>query len=293
MLDNPYDVLELPHNTSFSEVRLKYYKLAKIHHPDKYNGTDTEKSVNEEYFKKVTVAYHHLEQKEKNGGIDESFLPNSKEDWRSVWSSVDTFFMQPDAWKHMRTIFKDALKEVATKTFQKHHSITLQVTLEEVHMQKLKKLRLFLKNISEPIFIHVNASNFPFKRIQHMLSTGEEIDIDVDIKILKHSIYTTDALLGTYDLYATYEITLGEYISGKSIKLPYLDNSKIDIEIKPFAKIEKPIIFSNKGLFYNDGDLYIKLEIILPTKDMLLKQPLEFQENLLNSLNALYEKSTT
>ena len=59
----------------------------------------------------------------------------------------------------MKTILKDTLKdtvyEVATKTLQKYHYINVLVTLEEIHMKKQKKLRLFLSNIKEPIFITI------------------------------------------------------------------------------------------------------------------------------------------
>ena len=300
--ENPYDILELPYGTPFTEVRIKYYKIAKTHHPDKFIGTEEEKKHNEEYFKKVTVAYRHIEVAEQNGtkidpnglfGFGSSnftYSDFSKDDWRSVWTSVESFFNKPEVWNCMKNIITDTLKEVATKVYQKHHSITLPLKLEEIYIEKTKKLRLFLKNIPEPVFINVNAANFPHKISKTaLLSNGQEIEIAIDCIATEHNLYQYDNILGTDDLYTTIDITIAEYILGKKIQLKYLDGNDIIINMLPFGDLSKSLCIPNKGLRQNKGDLYISINIILPDKELWNSQSIDFKEKLLNSLNALYK----
>ena len=300
--ENPYDVLQIPYNTSFNDVRIKYYKIARTHHPDKFIGADDEKIKNEEYFKKVTVAYRQIELAEQNGtkidpnglfGFGSSnyaYTDFSKEDWRSVWNGVETFFKNPEVWKYMKNIITDTLKDVATKMYPKHHSIKLQLKLEEIYAEKVKKLRLFLTNIPEPVFINVNAANFPHKLSKTaILSNGQEIEIAIDCVAIEHEQYHYDNILGTDDLYTTINITIPEYILGKKIQLKYLDGSDISVNMLPFTDISQALCISNKGLRRNKGDLYISINVTLPDKELWDSQTIEFKEKLLKSLNALYK----
>jgi DnaJ-class molecular chaperone len=303
--ENPYKILEVPHGTPFAEVRIKYYKIARTHHPDKFIGTDEEKLHNEEYFKKVTVAYRRIEVAEQNGtNIDENtfngifgfgssnfnYTDYSKDEWRNVWSSVESFFNKPEVWTCMKNIITDTLKEVATKVYQKHHAVTLSLKLEEIYAEKTKKLRLFLNNIPEPVFINVNAANFPHKIVKHAtLSNGQEIEINVDCIAIEHELYQYDNILGTDDIYTTFQVTLSEYILGKKLTLRYLDGNDISINMLPFGDLSKSICIPKKGLRKNKGNLYICINITLPDKELWDSQTIDFKEKLLKSLNALYK----
>jgi DnaJ-class molecular chaperone len=301
---NPYTILEIPHGTPFSEVRVKYYKIARIHHPDKFIGSDDEKKTNEDYFKKVTVAYRQIEVAEQNinnggggagagifgfGSSNFTYGDYSKDDWRDVWSSVETFFNKPEIWTCMKNIITDKLKDVTTKMYQKHHSVTLELKLEEIYSEKIKKLRLFLKNIPEPVFITVNAANFPHKIIKHaILSNGQEIEITVDCVAIDHDVFRYDNLLGSDDLYTTVNITLAEYILGKKLNIEYLDKVPISVNMLPFGDISKSICVPNKGLRQNKGALWISINISLPDKKLWDLQTIDFKGKFLNNLNALY-----
>jgi len=318
-IDNPYDILEVPHGTPFNEVRIKYYKIARTHHPDKFIGTDDEKVKNEDYFKKVTVAYRRIEIAEQNGSAGFGFggigggggagtggglggifgfgssnfnyTEFSKDDWRNVWSSVETFFNKPEVWNCVKNIISDKVKEAVSKVYQKHHAISLELKLEEIYAEKPKKLRLFLKNIPEPVFITVNAANFPHKILKYAtLSNEQEIEIAVNCLALEHDMYTYDNILGTDDLYATVNITLSEYILGKKLFIKYLDGNDLAINMLPFTDIAQALCIQGKGLRKNKGDLYISINITLPRQELWDSQTIDFKEKLLKSLNALYGK---
>jgi DnaJ-class molecular chaperone len=305
MANDPYKILELPFGTAFNEVRIKYYKIARLHHPDKFSGTDEEKKANEDYFKKVTVAYRRIELSEQNGipiditrdndsdSIFQTFSTFSKDDWRSVWSSVDSFFSRPEIWDSMKTILIDKFKDIATKTIKKNHRVKVPLKYEDVYNAKMKKLRLFLDGIDEPVFIQVNAANFPHTLVKYTCIEihGREVELEItlDFELIEHPIYRYDNLFETCDLHADVKLTLSEYILGKKHMLPFLDGSEVAINIPPFNKDKHhSIIISGKGLHKNKGNLYVFIDIILPDKKIWDLQNVEFKEKLLKSLNMLY-----
>jgi hypothetical protein len=281
---NPYDILELPHDTPFSEVRVKYFKIARAHHPDKFVGTDEEKRENEEYFKKVTVAYRKIE----TGDMGDFSYTN--EDIRSVWSTVEQFFNKPELWQSMKNIIKDTLKDVATKTLHKFHNVTVPLKLEEIYQEKNKKLRLFLTGVDEPVFLDVNAANFPYKiKKCATLENGCEAEITIHFKTKKHKIYRYDDLFESNDLYCDVTITLAEYILGKRHAIEFLDGSEVIVNILPFTDVKNPILIENKGLRKDKGNMYVFVNVDLPDKKLWNMQNADFKEKLLFSLNAIYK----
>jgi DnaJ-class molecular chaperone len=282
---NPYDVLELAHDTPFQEVRVKYFKIARVHHPDKFMGTDEEKRANEEYFKKVTVAYRKIETGDVSNFSDFSY---TNEDIRGVWSSVEQFFNKPELWQSMKNIIKDTLKDVATKTLHKFHNVTVPLKMEEIYNEKNKKLRLFLTGVDEPVFVDVNAGDFPYKiKKCAILENGCEAIVTINFRLKTHKVYRHDDLFESNDLYADITITLAEYILGKRCCLEFLDGSEIIVNILPFMDVKSPILIENKGLRKDKGNLYVFVNIDLPDKKLWDSQNLDFKDKLLNSLNAI------
>lgn len=286
---NPYDILEVPRDTPFADVRVKYFKIARIHHPDKFTGTDEEKRDNEEYFKRVTVAYRKIETGDISNLGDFSHI-YTNEDIQSVWSSVEKFFNTPELWQSMKNIITDTLKDVATKTLHKFHNVTVPLKLEEIYNEKNKKLRLFLTGVDEPVFVDVNANNFPHKvKKCAILENGCEATITIHFKLKKHKIYRYDDLFDSDDLYADINISLAEYILGKRHSLDFLDGSEIIVNILPFMDLKIPILIENKGLRKNKGNLYVFVNVSLPDKELWNVQNVDFKEKLLKSLNAIYK----
>ena len=63
---NPYEILELPNNASFDEVKKQYRKLARKYHPD-FLGLDASKGIINDATKKlqeINQAYETIKQKE-------------------------------------------------------------------------------------------------------------------------------------------------------------------------------------------------------------------------------------
>ena len=282
---DPYEVLGLSGTATFAQVRARYFELAKLHHPDKLqNVSEVEKQTHEDYFKKVTVAYADIERR-KDGSAPHRENPD---DWRSVWSRMESIFQQPGMWQCV----KDTLLEVATKSLQiRNHCVKVPVTLEEIQSKKSKKLRLFLSHIDEPVFITINTGDYPAAQLEHELSTGLKIDILAEFCIQPHPTYRHDDVLDSWDLYATVKTTWLDYFTGRALQLPALDSAQppIDIKIEPFSTYEGPIVIEDKGLC-GLGNLYISVEMAAPDagKDVWDAQSPELQNKHIAFLNALY-----
>lgn len=72
-----YDLLNVSPTASESDIRKAYYKLAKIHHPDKVQGDKTDTA--EEKFKEIKFAYEVLTDKTKRDTYDRHGLEGLKD----------------------------------------------------------------------------------------------------------------------------------------------------------------------------------------------------------------------
>ena len=241
--ENPYDTLGVPNGASFPEVRAAYIKLAKLHHPDKLNETDNLEE-HEEYFKRITLAYKKIENKEKHGDVgdwDGDGEVGVGEDWGAIF----------------KKIFKQAVSEIK----KLYHSIEVPVSLEEIQNKKVKKLEIFLRDIEGPVYVKVNCGEWPSTTLIH-----DGYVIKTRFALKDHAIYHLDDILGTRDLYTTCELTWAEYLTGARCSILWCDGkTKISMIIPEFHDVELPIVFKGRGL-WGQGDLYVKLHITPPPK---------------------------
>lgn len=63
---NYYDILGIPENSTYDEIKTKYRELVKKYHPDVNNGNKEA----EEYFKKIVEAYEFLSNVKKNNNYE-------------------------------------------------------------------------------------------------------------------------------------------------------------------------------------------------------------------------------
>lgn len=239
---DPYEVLGLKYPCSKETIKARYYELARKHHPDKLHHLSKEEiDVHEQEFKKISSAYEML----------------SKEDWRTMWDKVP-IFNDPE---FISDILQNVINGVKNyvKTANNEHYITVDVSLEEVFQKKDKKLRLFLTDFPEPIFININCGAYPYLLYKY----NDTAIIHINFKLLPDGMFSLDTLFDSNDIFCTVFITLYEYIKGTKKHLQYLDGSTIDIVIEPCS--EKPIEIPNKGLHYK-GKLTIYIKTILPSK---------------------------
>jgi DnaJ-class molecular chaperone len=227
MEEDPYVVFGLVYPCTKEVIKARYYELARKHHPDKLQHLSKEEiDANEHKLKLINRAYETL----------------TKTDYEPEWNFNSIF----------ETVINN-VKNYTAKLLKEHH-ITVEVTLEELFNKKEKRLRLFLKGITQPIFITIHCSD--------KLHIHNELDIHITYKILPHKIYSVEE--DGNDIYSTIYISLYEFVKGCGYKIEYLDKTIVNITIPECDT--STIVIPKKGL-YGDGSLVIFIKIDLPKKE--------------------------
>jgi DnaJ-class molecular chaperone len=267
--------------------------LARKHHPDKLKNISDEEKINHEaIFKEISNAYSDIEKDIKNGGSGNStYASYSNDDWRSIWNELEAMFQSPGAWEKMASIVKNTVHDVTVEGLKqlKTHHIKINITLEEAHMKKQKKLRLFLSDIQEPIFVTVDTGEYPIMDIKHVLSNGFPVNITITMELLPHPIYRLDDVLDSWDLFTVIKTTWVDYINGKELTLKFVDGKTINVTLEPFNAYKGPICIENHGLC-GLGHLYISVDMATPSdsKGIWKSLPQDKKELFINMLQELY-----
>lgn len=261
-MDNPYDILELPRNSSKDDVKKKYRELALKYHPDKLGNINNEIEKNNkiEKFKKITVAYDIIiNDKCIDDYEDDIFSPNM---WKSTW---ETLFKDEETTKE---ILKDTFKDIA-KIFFTHnikpksyytpstkcikHNINLPVSYKEVYCSIKRKLRLILNKINEPIFLDINCNSYP-KIIKNYIDDNDtDHEITINLLFDHDNEYKHEIIDDKVNILTDLELSLKEHILGVNKDFNYF-NETININIEPLQDI---LVIKGKGI--NNGDLIINL----------------------------------
>ncbi|QIG60203.1 molecular chaperone [Dishui Lake large algae virus 1] len=175
------------------------------------------------------------------------------------------------------------------------HIFRLDVSLDEVHARKTRKVRLFLHDHpNDPIFVSVNYDMFPEMECEHTIN-GVTYTIVVQMVIKPHPVYYWDNMLDGWDLYTTVPILLSEYFTGCTRMLPPLgtrygkSTDPLKIDIPSFSSAKNSIKIDGHGL-QGRGSLYVSIDIRLPTQnewDNIEKTEPCFQDAFLSSCKKL------
>jgi hypothetical protein len=279
-----FATLGLPPTTPFSLIRRRYFELARQHHPDKLVGiTEEERKVHEEYFQKVTVAYHWLEQRGSKGTHKPSQHP---EDWRSIWSRVEGLFQRPDVWDTMKTILKDTVVDVVQKVAERNkcqHRVKVPVTLEEVSQKKRKKLQLFLQHVPHPVRLILDCGNYPMTSSAHVIG-GETHDIHITMILQAHPylIYYEEGDVFEHRC----RVSWYEYLKGTIREVVLPDGTTATLVIPPLPSLDEPLCVGCRALRGN-GTLKTWVELANPSQQSWCGLDATEKELLLTHLNAL------
>tara|TARA_B110001450_G_scaffold25356_1_gene22358 strand:+ start:9326 stop:10216 length:891 start_codon:yes stop_codon:yes gene_type:complete len=267
-MNNPYLILGISNNSSIYEIKKAYKKIALENHPDKhYNKTEDEKKLYSNKFNEATEAYNYLINKKNNSFENDFFFEEDDiKSWKDIWyDMINNKDETKDFIKNLAKIFID--KDIIGKKNKNiykftnlpiTHNIMLSVTYNEVYNNNNKKLRLILKNISEPIFIDIYCGN-SYPNITKIYIDDDDIEHNIIINLkfknqenITHITYDNNNKI---DLIYNIELNLVNYLYGYHNKILYIDNNLLDIYIPPFNKefyeIEK------KGI--NNGNLIFKI----------------------------------
>lgn len=260
---DPYEILGLNYPCTKEEIKARYRELARKHHPDKHQHLSKDEiDAHEQEFKKINLAYELLTKKE--------FEYTTKNEWKGIWENlnVSDIFSNPELLRNMGDILKNVVniaKEYKKQKATDHH-ITVEVSLEDVFHRREKKLRLFLKGITDPVFIYIDCGCYPSFLYTHITPDERTRFIHISFQLQPDERYSLDTVFETKDIFCHLELTLLEYMFGCTKTLEYLDQTQLQIPIDPCCLDTMEI--PQKGL-YGQGKLIIIPKVLLPKKDDL------------------------
>lgn len=272
------------------EIKNIYKKIALECHPDKLTNIsdENERTIRIERFKKASIAYKNaIDDFDNYGKLNyrstDYDYDNFSDDYE-IYNNFDLNF-----WKNTydsifkdKEIIKNTFIDVASFFFNKgfktknyynpstkiiKHNINLPITYNDLCTLNKRKLRILLKNVKEPIYINICCKNeYPCLTRQYIDDDSIEHEITINMIIdntysnicddndinYTHSISNYD---NNIDLNIILDINILDYLIGGVKKIKYVDNTYIDINIKPFCL--EDIIIKNKGLL--GGNLNVKL----------------------------------
>ncbi|AFM04037.1 DnaJ-class molecular chaperone with C-terminal Zn finger domain [Bernardetia litoralis DSM 6794] len=273
-----YKILGLRKNANQEEIKRKYRELAKKYHPDR-NPNDI---LAEKRFKDINEAHDILSDSAKkaqydlmgkNWGSYRKFADQAKSTYNQKkeegfeFKDLFTRERMNDAFKNVVDLGKEAIFNAKTETTginrkPKVKEIKTTISLEEAYtgttrVITVNKNRIRLK-LKEGI---VNEQKL---KLDAKGEKDEEIVVIVEIDENKYFIREEN------DLHTTAKVSLYEAMLGGKISVPTMQG-KILFPIAAETANGKIFRIKGKGMpIYNQtnkfGDLYIKIEVQLPTK---------------------------
>lgn len=271
---NPFHILGINKNASNAEIKKAFKNIALKCHPDKLVNIKDEKIKNEkiEKFKNASIAYN--------------LLINNKFDFHSDYIddkyNVDFDLNDVNEWcSYFKDIFGDIYKKYKKISLQ--HNINLDVKYYQVFNNINRKIRLFLKNIDDPIFIDIDCGKYPIITKFYFDDNDNEHEIIFNLNLIpndNNNIYShiiNDDK--SVDIITTINIELFEYLSGCKKNISYINNDNLIIDIPSFT-----LIYNKKGFGINNGNLIINLKINNITLDNWNSLSKDNQEQLIHLL---------
>jgi hypothetical protein len=300
------------------EIKNIYKKIALECHPYKLTNIsdENERTIRIERFKKASIGYKNAIDDFDNYG--KLMYRNTDYDYDNLSDDYDIYNnFDLNFWKNTydgifkdKEIIKNTFIDVASFFFNKgfknkmyynpstkiiKHNINLPITYYDLCTFNKRKLRILLKNVKEPVYINVCCKNeYPCLTRQYIDDDSIEHEIIINMIIdntdnncddinYTHSISNYDN--NYIDLFITLDINILDYLIGGIKKINYIDNTYIDINIKPFCLDD--IIVNNKGLL--GGNLNVRLlykQISLKDWNKISKKK---RNKLINIIKLIYK----
>ena len=256
-MENPYKILNISPNSSIDDVKKAYKNIALKSHPDKLNNISIEeKNIKIKEFMNATDAYNKI--LNKNVG-DDDYLSTNPDDWIETFNII----MNSHMFKEMVNLF------MKYKSRAKKHNISVDIKYSDYYSTTKKKLRIFLKNIEEPIYIDLDCSKFPKHTINYFDDNENEHEILINMVLAENNnngyyhIYDNDGNNGNNGnddannngkINIIYELNIDtvDYIIGNTKEHIFLNKELIHIIIEPFSDC-----FIKKGYGINKGDFIV------------------------------------
>lgn len=284
-----YEILGVSNSASQDEIKKAFRKLSKKYHPDIAEN----KEEAEEKFKEISVAYDVLSDEQKrrmydqlghdayvNGG-SQGFNSNGFNDFSGFggFSGFSGFSSSGDF--SFEDIFSSFFGGGSQRVNIKGDNLTvaLDVSLEDIANGATKefKYKRRTKDGVETVTKTIKIPEGAMEGTRYSISGGGHIgqdyndikaeygDLHILIREKKHKHFTRH---NQFDLIYSLNLSPVSAILGDTVEIPLLNDEKTTINIPSGTQPDKVFKLSGKGLpsKYGKGNLYIQVNILIPTK---------------------------
>jgi len=271
-METHYDILQVPKNASFEQIKKQYRKLSLEHHPDR-NGDS-------EMFKKVNEAYQQLSDENNRRVYDQSLNPQL-----NVPNIFDILFgggggmggIHPEI--HMfhgnkEMPFPFPFQPTKPPSLQTYVDITLDQAFTgcsipiEIERNIEHQRHRILHSELETIYIDIPYGIDNNETIT-IPNKGNQVDgMAGDVKVVVNVKNTSKLERRGLDLYYIHTLTLKEALCGFEAEIEYLQNKSFKIVNNDFViSPQYKKIIPNMGMKRdkNQGQFVINFNILFPT----------------------------
>jgi DnaJ-class molecular chaperone len=307
-----YGLLGVPHDASEDDIKKAYRRRVLECHPDKLGNTGDLSNIQ---IYDINEAFSVLKDAEKRKKYDMEIMFSNQ---------IFNTSLPVEFTIYITTLLINTLKIIMT--FKQQHKekteghtdenvtedkkediskfkgldidLVLNVTLEDLYLKRIKKLKVMRYREGKREFktIYISLLNYQdkytFKNEGDNCDGCRSGDINVSLKIENHDTYILDTLIDKYDLWMECNVSLYEYYYGKKLNLKLLDDTFIEIDIPYFNQRNMVHLEKGYGLpYYNadsdeelQGDLYISFKLVLKELDETKLEDIELRKVLANFL---------
>jgi len=271
---NPYEVLGIPINSSLDEVKRIYKIIALKSHPDKLNNISdiNERNKKIKEFIEATNAYNKILKGDLSDSNDFTndfnFDSNDFNDYKFTYEDWEQTF------NNIR--HSEMMKKIVTmfmKSKIKKHQIKVDIKYSDYFNNGKKKLRLFLKNVEEPVYINLNCKQYPSCIINYIDDNDNEHEISIQMNLINnkeinnnfyHKIDDNDNNNNdnqkiSINIYYDLNIDIIDYLIGGKKEILFVNKETLKIVIEPFTEM---IVIDDYGI--NKGSLIVNYKFDKP-----------------------------
>lgn len=277
MSDDPYEILGVPKDASRKDIRKAYRKLAKDLHPDLHPGD----AAAEERFKKVSAAYHLLDDPEQRarydrGEIDATGAERPQQHFYRQYAEADGGRYSAASGFEEFQGFSDLFSELFSGRTETHGTVRVKghdthYQLEVGFMDAVKgaKRRITLPggeslDLTSPAGTKDGATLRLRGKGGPGHSGGPAGDALVRINVKPHPVFERDG----NDIRVELPITLDEAVLGGKVEVPTI-SGRVSMTVPKGANSGDVLRLKGKGVKSGQGlagDQYVILKIVTPER---------------------------
>ena len=276
---NYYQILEIKNNATTSEIKKKYYQLAKKYHPDKNNGD----LFHCERFKYLSEAYSTLSNPKKRYLYDlhitfniDPFTLQFTEDELELLHKYYLKIMESTEVKLLKLLYQSLPQYVKSKLFnhQKNRNDQIILNLKRIVITYLESdFDIYLKRKLKDVYLNLLKQIIIIDKtkVYYLFITHSDYTITLKnhskckVNILIETITDTNYSINGYDLILNHRINLYQYyfVNPFRIQLPDFKNVYVSRNktVLNYYGLHDPV--KNKR-----GDFIIYLNLDLAINDL-------------------------